>query len=65
MVDLNDSAVILGTGGLLNEYTAGVNWYLNPNMRVQWNYVRANRDVYAPNKSGNVDEFGMNFHIDF
>lgn len=65
MVNLNDSPIVLGTGGQLSEYTVGLNWYLNPNMRVQWNYVRANRNVAAPLASGNVDEFGMNFHIDF
>ncbi|HBF12040.1 MAG TPA: hypothetical protein DDW49_01405 [Deltaproteobacteria bacterium] len=34
-VDLNDESVL---GGILTDYTAGVNWYLNPNVRVMVNY---------------------------
>ncbi|MBV9122827.1 MAG: hypothetical protein JO112_05690 [Planctomycetes bacterium] len=65
LVDLNDAATITGTGGALNEYTLGLNWYMNPNMRIQMNYVRVNRNVGAPNVKGDVDEFGMEFHLDF
>jgi phosphate-selective porin OprO/OprP len=65
LVNLNDTPVVVGTGGQLSQYTLGVNWYLNPNMRVQWNYVRANRNVPAPNFAGNADLFGMVFHVDF
>ncbi len=25
-------------GGLLNDVTVGLNWYLNPNAKIQWNY---------------------------
>ena len=34
-----DSADV--SGGTLNDVTAGVNWYLNPNVRVMFNYVFA------------------------
>jgi phosphate-selective porin OprO/OprP len=30
-------------GGVLNDVTAGVNWYLNPNVRVMLNYVHGHR----------------------
>ena len=65
VVNLNDNRTVIGTAGQLTEYTLGLNWYLNPNMRVQWNYVHGNRNVAAPNASGDFDGYGMQFHIDF
>lgn len=47
-LDLNDAEV---TGGEEDNITAGVNWYLNPNMRIMLNYVYG--DIELP--SG-VDE---------
>lgn len=32
-------------GGVLNDVTAGVNWYLNPNVRVMLNYVHGHRQA--------------------
>lgn len=40
-VDLNDKAI---QGGRIYDWTAGVNWYLNANMKVQLNYVAEHRD---------------------
>jgi len=37
-LDLNDSGI---NGGLLNDVTAGLNWYLNRNTKFQLNYVHA------------------------
>ena len=37
-LDLDENVV---QGGELSTFTAGLNWYLNPNYRVSWNYVRA------------------------
>jgi phosphate-selective porin OprO/OprP len=37
-VDLNDGGV---GGGRLRDYTLGINWYLNNNVRLMWNYVCA------------------------
>jgi phosphate-selective porin OprO/OprP len=39
-VDLTDASV---TGGELRNITAGVNWHLNPNMRMMANYIRADK----------------------
>ncbi len=39
--ELNDEGVL---GGRLNDITAGVNWYLNPNAKLQFNYVNAKVD---------------------
>lgn len=41
LLDLNDQDV---RGGILNNFTAAVNWYLYDNMRLQTNYVLAHRN---------------------
>ncbi len=40
-LDLNDKAV---DGGKLYDLTAGINWFWNPNMKVQLNYILERRD---------------------
>jgi phosphate-selective porin OprO and OprP len=56
-IDLSDGAI---AGGILRDWTLGVNWYLNPNSRIMWNYVRADlRDV------GTADIFQLRFQVDF
>ena len=37
-IDLNEGSI---TGGELDDITAGLNWYLNPNVKIMLNYVRA------------------------
>ena len=32
--------------------TLGLNWHLNPNMKVQWNYVWMDRDFDPPDDTG-------------
>jgi len=58
-VDLNSSDADI-EGGILQTGTVGLNWYLNPNTRVMFNYVRACQADYD-----GVDIFGMRFQIDF
>src|SRR6266540_412791 len=41
-LDLNDKAI---QGGRLYDWTAGLNWFLNPNMKVQFNYILEHRDA--------------------
>jgi len=51
-------------GGKATDITAGVNWYLNPNLRVMLNYVHSNID--DPFTSlGSVDVFQTRFQVDF
>ncbi len=39
-LDLNDTSAKIA-GGKENDLTLGLNWYLNPNMRVMFNYIHA------------------------
>lgn len=56
-LDLDDAAV---DGGTLQDFTLGLNWHLNPNTRVMWNYIHANAE-----DQGDADIFGMRLQIDF
>ena len=56
-LDLNDSTI---TGGKLNNITAGLNWYLNPNTRIMWDFVHADKD-----KAGQADMLMMRLQFDF
>ncbi len=47
-------------GGRLDDFTLGVNWYLNPNTRLMWNYGFADAE-----NSGAAHSFQMRFMIDF
>jgi phosphate-selective porin OprO/OprP len=62
IVDLDDAGI---NGGILTEHTLGLNWHINQNLKLQWNYLHANRDVVAPAHSGDVDGFGMRVHLMF
>jgi phosphate-selective porin OprO/OprP len=46
-LSLNDEGV---DGGRLRDLSLGLNWYLNPNLRMMWNYVYAD-----PTDGGSVD----------
>jgi len=41
-LDLDDQAI---QGGRLYDWTAGLNWYLNPNAKCQFNYIAEHRNV--------------------
>jgi phosphate-selective porin OprO/OprP len=40
-IDLNDKAI---EGGRIYDWTVGLNWFLNPNMKVQLNYIVEHRN---------------------
>jgi phosphate-selective porin OprO/OprP len=48
-IDLSDSGI---KGGQLNNYTLGLNWYLNPNLKFQWNWTVADRLVPFTGEGG-------------
>ena len=56
MLDLSDKNI---DGGEVDDVTLAVNWYLNPNARIMFNYVNSDADV------GDVDVYQTRFQIDF
>jgi phosphate-selective porin OprO/OprP len=52
-------------GGKVNEVTLGLNWFLNPNMKIQWNYDIGHRDITGGTSSGFYSGFGMRMAFDF
>ena len=69
MLDLNDEDM---NGGELSNFTFGVNWYLNPNVRIMLNYVRAmldEDDCYYKgdmgDHCGDADIVQARFQVDF
>jgi len=59
-VNLNDEGI---TGGRLNDITGGVNWYLNPNAKIQFNYVNAKVDRSGIDGTAHI--FETRFAVDF
>jgi phosphate-selective porin OprO and OprP len=65
-LDLNDGGL---NGGTLHNFTLGLNWFLNPNLKFQWNYMATVRNVdevaaFAAG-SGVVHGFGTRMAWDF
>ena len=61
-VDLNDAGI---NGGILDQTTLGVNWYWNPNVRWMFNYIWSERDIAAPQQSGELHTLAMRIALDF
>jgi len=62
-MDLNSNTA---NGGWAGNHTFGLNWWLNPNTKVMWNYVHS--DTYDHPDAlgvGRVDLFQMRCQIDF
>jgi phosphate-selective porin OprO/OprP len=56
-LDLNSGAL---RGGVEDGVTLGVNWYLNTNLKIQFDYLHNNRyDLPAGTIPGNVDGLGI------
>jgi len=64
--DLNDGPL---QGGEIDQWTVGLNWYLNPNTRIMFNYVMSDMSGLPTstryNARAEVDTFEMRFQVDF
>jgi phosphate-selective porin OprO/OprP len=61
-LDLNDQGI---NGGQLHDLTAGLNWFLNPNSKLQFNYFTTYRDAPLAADDGWINGWGMRYAIDF
>lgn len=63
-LDLNDNGI---DGGILNNLTVGLNWFLNPNMKVQFNYMCTDRDAALAGDLGDglIHGWGVRLAHDF
>ncbi|MBM4067339.1 MAG: hypothetical protein FJ271_00120 [Planctomycetes bacterium] len=61
-LDLTNAGIL---GGQLNNVTLGLNWYLNPNFKVQWNYAQGWRHIPDTEASGPFAQVGMRFAFDW
>jgi phosphate-selective porin OprO/OprP len=70
-VTLDDPASGLTTkGGWAIDHTIGLNWYLNPYLRIMWNYVHSTDHpdgsvIANAGKTGQMDTFEMRAALDF
>jgi phosphate-selective porin OprO/OprP len=61
-IDLADKGI---PGAILHDITLGLNWFLNPNAKVQWNYSITHRDAVGSPADGWIQGFGMRLAFDF
>ena len=61
-LDLNGDGLL---GGRVDDLTIGLNWYLNPNLKFQGNYVLTWRDNVRSDVDGKVHGFGTRLAYDF
>lgn len=55
-LDLTDDNI---SGGNMSDVTLGLNWYLNPNMKIMWNYI------HSQNREGDADIFLTRVQVTF
>jgi phosphate-selective porin OprO/OprP len=61
-LDLDNKGI---AGGTTHELAAGLNWFLNPNAKIQANYVLTYRNAVNPNGEGFINGFGIRTAWDF
>lgn len=61
-LDLTSSGI---NGGILQDVTFGINWYLNTNMRMQFNYDITHRGSTGTPSDGNIQALGMRVQVGF
>ncbi|MFH1742662.1 MAG: porin [bacterium] len=63
-IDLDDTPVLGATGGELDDFVLGLNWYLNSNVRLMWNYVHTESNGTDP-EDLEADIYQMRFELAF
>jgi phosphate-selective porin OprO/OprP len=61
-LDLNDPGL---NGGIVQDFTAGLNWFWNPRSKVQWNYVYTRRDAPVTGANSNMTGAGVRLAWDY
>jgi phosphate-selective porin OprO and OprP len=61
-LDLNDGSV---AGGEEGNVTAGINWYLTPNVRLMANYIHGDVRERKGVQNGSLNILQSRFEIDF
>jgi phosphate-selective porin OprO and OprP len=61
-LDLQNKGV---NGATLNDIVLGLNWFINPNAKIQWNLALDHRDSTPPGSSGWTYIFGARLALDF
>ena len=61
-LDLNSAGI---TGGRAHDLTLGLNWFLNPNTKVQFNYFLSDRDAAGTVGDGLIHGFATRLAIDW
>lgn len=63
-LDLNDNSI---DGGILHNGTLGLNWYLNPNLKIQFDYMATHRDAPLAGNLGDgwINGWGIRVAHDF
>ena len=62
-IDLHDDEISRDSADQLNDITLGLNWYVNPNSRIMFNYVRAMVD--RDDVDDDSDVFEMRYQFNF
>jgi phosphate-selective porin OprO/OprP len=55
----------VATAGIEQDVVGGLNWYLNNNLRFEWNYIHAWRTVPLPQFHGSEDTLAMRVLLEF
>ncbi|MFO0865513.1 MAG: porin [Gemmataceae bacterium] len=61
-LNLNNNGI---NGGEIRDLTLGLNWFLNPNLKFQWNYSYGYRTIPNGTSDGDFQGIGMRMAFDF